>query len=101
MNPRDRRLRLHKNTVRNLSAPDAGRAQGGTGGTVDLDTKDPSMRADCTVYCGGNSGELSCKSCNVSCGGTCDLACQYETYIDPCETFTCPRQTLCDTFCLC
>ena len=73
MNPRDRRLRLCKSTVRNLMANGAAQV---LGGAVKFDTKGD------TEYetCGQPTDGL--EACTATCFGTCPNS--------ACEDFTCP-----------
>ena len=70
MNPRDRRLRLRKSTVRNLNP---GSASAARGGTVHFDTKNPTENTNCV----NTYGQVTCLSganCPASEGFTCELA---------------------------
>lgn len=86
MNPRDRRLRLRKNTVRNLNPHSAAVVRGGT---VHLDTKNPSENMACGTLKGPGCISYGCTTdqtgftcvyyetcvtCNATECGTCDAA---------------------------
>jgi hypothetical protein len=69
MNPRDRRLRLRKSTVRGLGPSHAAEARGGT---VKFDKKTTTDDTNCFL----TYNQVGCESylCNNSEGFTCDLA---------------------------
>ena len=73
MNPRDRRLRLRKSTVRNLNP---GNASAVKGGTIQLETKKTSE--------------------NMQCGTMQGPGCVTNYLCDPSEGFTCPLLWTCD-----
>jgi hypothetical protein len=80
MNPRDRRLRLRKSTVRNLTEGAAARVQGGKERTVipQEDEDDDTVAGTCgATACGGTCGELTCH-----CTDTCPNATCLFTYCD-------------------
>jgi len=90
MNPRDRKLRLQKTTVRNLLPGNANRARGGY---IILQTKDPSIEA-CRVSDAANH----CLDTYVDCAEPTRLPTNcYDT-----EVYTCAGSCMgCDTMTEC
>ena len=82
MNPRDRRLRLRKSTVRDLTAKGATLA---FGGAVKFATKGDTEYATCGEYSDPQEG------CTATCLGTCPNS--------ACEQFTCPCEVSANDTC--
>lgn len=97
MNPRERRLRLHKSTVRDLTPRHASQARGGA---IVFGTKTDTEQTNCTEPTGGCTATCN-TACKTDCNGgyTCLTCGEYS-----CDaTCTCAGtcQGSCETVCTC
>ena len=95
MNPRNKKLRLQRTTIRNLTASTAEQV---VGGSIHISTKDesemkmcdPTGQVGCSVSCFESCLHTACGGCYPETEETCFQTCDY-TCMEPCDSYNvCP-----------